>query len=281
MPEPTYYAKLLFNELEKRGIKCKLEYHDGHKHVDIYIPEVNLEIEVDGSHHDKEPLQAFTDLLRTKYSLEDNRKTIRLPNSLVYNYPERTADVIKELVINLRKEPKKKISKQKTISESIPEEKKKRFEVRLKREFNLKKTKKKKRGVMIIGIIVISLICLGLIIWDNYLNIDKTSNIQDKPPQNELSKFSQEFYQEIELGMTALEFHQLVHGTLYSIYPNYWEKDYANLGLPGDASRIKVYFDNPLYVADKEIEGRYSPNVNATLIKKELYLGQELLITRP
>ncbi|MBU0977145.1 MAG: hypothetical protein KKD18_01900 [Nanoarchaeota archaeon] len=108
MANPTYYAKLLVNELEKRGIKARLEYEDGYKSVDIHIPEVNLDIEVDGTHHMNDPEQAFRDLVRTKFSLEDGRNTVRIPNTLAYNKPGVTADIIKEIVTGIKEKQKLK-----------------------------------------------------------------------------------------------------------------------------------------------------------------------------
>lgn len=148
MATPTYYAKVLVKEIQKRGIDAKLEYEDGHKSVDIHIPKVNLDIEVDGRHHAEDPEQALRDLIRTKFSLEDGRNTIRIPNTLVYNNPEVTANLIKEIVDGIEERSKKglkekskhKSSKEKTrikrgttVGEFVSKERRENFIKQLKR----------------------------------------------------------------------------------------------------------------------------------------------------
>ena len=97
MGEITPYAQILYNELKKQGIKSILEFNDGHKSVDIFIPEANLIIEVDGSHHGRSE-QAFRDLVRDTYSLQDGKVTIHLPNSVLFDRPFECAKQIKIMV---------------------------------------------------------------------------------------------------------------------------------------------------------------------------------------
>ncbi len=69
--------------LKKKGIPVTLEKWDGYKHIDLAIPKVKLNIEVDGAHHNFESEQALSDLKRTAHSLKKEYYTIRIPNSLI------------------------------------------------------------------------------------------------------------------------------------------------------------------------------------------------------
>ena len=94
---PTKQEKLLFNSLKARGLPVELQKFDGHKTIDIAIPIAKLNIEVDGIQHHKKYKQALADLERTYYSLEKGFITIRVPNSLVVNELETTADIIEKI----------------------------------------------------------------------------------------------------------------------------------------------------------------------------------------
>lgn len=82
-PKSTPEAEKLFWALKKRGIPTTLKKWDGHKHIDLAIPKVKLNIEVDGAHHNFKSEQALSDLKRTTYSLKKEYYTIRIPNSLI------------------------------------------------------------------------------------------------------------------------------------------------------------------------------------------------------
>lgn len=73
----------LYLALKSRNLPVVLEYHDGHKRVDIAIPG-KLYIEVNGGYHNTRR-QALTDLTRTVYSLKDHIPTIPIPNHLLTN----------------------------------------------------------------------------------------------------------------------------------------------------------------------------------------------------
>ena len=80
----TPQARKLYNALRKRGISCKLEAYDGYKHVDISIPWVGLDIEIDGKHHIFNSRQLYSDIERTYHSQdEDDVRTIRIPNDFI------------------------------------------------------------------------------------------------------------------------------------------------------------------------------------------------------
>ena len=80
MIEPTTYAKLLENLLKKLGLKVNEEVWDGHKHVDLSIPDGKLDIEVDGIQHLTDPNQIVTDFKRSNYSRDDGYETIHIHN---------------------------------------------------------------------------------------------------------------------------------------------------------------------------------------------------------
>jgi very-short-patch-repair endonuclease len=79
----TPEAKTLFDALIQTGIFAELEYWDGHKHIDIFIPAAKLYIEVDGLPHLLNPKQIASDFLRDHYSDDDGFNTLRLPNMVV------------------------------------------------------------------------------------------------------------------------------------------------------------------------------------------------------
>lgn len=95
----TKYAIILYFHLKFRGVPAQLEKFDGHKHIDIAIPEAKINIEVDGAHHNYNTTQALSDLKRTYYSFKKGYYTIRIPNSLAKDIDTivETADLITEI----------------------------------------------------------------------------------------------------------------------------------------------------------------------------------------
>src|SRR3989344_7336899 len=73
----TPLARKLYEALKKQGVPVKLELDDGHKHIDIAIPEARVNIEVDGEHHNYDHKQALSDLKRTYYSFKKGYLTLR------------------------------------------------------------------------------------------------------------------------------------------------------------------------------------------------------------
>ncbi len=105
-------AKLLYLGLKLHGIPVVLEFDDnGHKKVDIGIPQYNIFIEVDGPEHYKIP-QALTDLQRTLFSWKDDIHTIRIPNNLVksQNNREKVVKFISSMLMKYGKPAKRTIS---------------------------------------------------------------------------------------------------------------------------------------------------------------------------
>jgi len=97
--KPTKESLLLNEALQNAGIKTELEYWDGHKHVDIYIPTGKLYIEVDGLHHYTSVKQIMSDFQRDHYSDVDGFKTLRIPSAIVEEKADKIVSAIAELII--------------------------------------------------------------------------------------------------------------------------------------------------------------------------------------
>jgi len=100
----TDYAIALYFALKDRGMPAELEKYDGHKTIDIAIVEAKVNIEVDGSHHNRDSKQARADLRRTLFSFKKGYFTLRIPNSLIRaDLIEDIADDIVEMLVIGRK----------------------------------------------------------------------------------------------------------------------------------------------------------------------------------
>jgi very-short-patch-repair endonuclease len=97
----------LYFELRKRNVPAELEKFDGHKQIDIAVVDAKVNIEVDGGQHNFNHQQALADLQRTYFSFKKGYFTLRIPNSLVKNHLEDTADLITE-ILNVGKTTKTK-----------------------------------------------------------------------------------------------------------------------------------------------------------------------------
>jgi very-short-patch-repair endonuclease len=87
----------LSEALRERGINNEREHSDGYKHVDIYIPQANLYLEINGKYHLTDPGHLFRDLQRDACSHKDGIDTIRIPNFYVENHLDEVADAIAEV----------------------------------------------------------------------------------------------------------------------------------------------------------------------------------------
>ena len=96
--KPTKQTLKLVEALKKRGLNIKTEHWDGHKHIDIYIPEAKMYIEVDGLQHYTNAKQIITDLRRDHYSDDAEFSTKHISNQLIESYSEEIADAIAKIV---------------------------------------------------------------------------------------------------------------------------------------------------------------------------------------
>ena len=100
----TIQSKNLFLALKVRGVNVEMEKYDGFKHIDLAITgkKTKLNIEIDGLQHYNDAKQSYSDLLRTYHSFKKGFYTIRLPNILVSEKREETADVIVDILKHLQ-----------------------------------------------------------------------------------------------------------------------------------------------------------------------------------
>jgi len=93
---PTPEAFALKKALEDRGLRVLAEVDDGHKHIDLCIPNARINIEVDGRQHFEDPHQIISDLARSHYSDALGYDTIHIPNTFIHNDLERIANALAE-----------------------------------------------------------------------------------------------------------------------------------------------------------------------------------------
>lgn len=98
--EPTKQALMLAKALEKRGIRAELEHWDGHKHVDLFVPENGMYIEIEGLQHFTDAHQIVADFKRDYYSNKEDHFTLRITNQLMETHLENIADAIFQVVNN-------------------------------------------------------------------------------------------------------------------------------------------------------------------------------------
>jgi very-short-patch-repair endonuclease len=94
----TPHALKLSKALRSYDVQHKLEYSDGHKHVDIAIESAKLFLELDGSQHAFSPKQMLADDSRDKHSQRAGYTTKRIPNAWVDQNVEKLAANIAMLV---------------------------------------------------------------------------------------------------------------------------------------------------------------------------------------
>ena len=102
MRSTTETQKLCF-ALQGSGVRALIDFWDGHKHIDIAIPEAKLNIEVDGIQHNQSSKQALADLKRTYYSFKKGYFTLRIPNSLIGENFKECVDLVLDMVKENRK----------------------------------------------------------------------------------------------------------------------------------------------------------------------------------
>jgi len=94
----TLQAQALCVALENRGIIVKPEHWDGYKHVDVHIPDVNINIEVDGLQHLTDPHQIVADFKRSYFSDIHGLNTLHITNEVLVKHIDQIADAIAEVV---------------------------------------------------------------------------------------------------------------------------------------------------------------------------------------
>ena len=100
---PTKQAYSLYEELKKNNVSAILEYNDGHKCVDIGIPNARLYIEIDGPNHLNSPGQIEKDFERDHYSEIDGFRTMHISNHSIDEDLKKIASAI-AIITKKRKE---------------------------------------------------------------------------------------------------------------------------------------------------------------------------------
>ncbi|MFT7591755.1 MAG: very-short-patch-repair endonuclease [bacterium] len=106
--EVTVHEKKLFDALTAKGIFAELIHCDDFKCVDLCIPEIKLNIEIDGSNHYTDSEQILADILRDNYSEKDGFHTFRVPNESIDHHIDGVVKAITEIIS--RNKTLKKIS---------------------------------------------------------------------------------------------------------------------------------------------------------------------------
>ncbi len=97
---PTKQVLALAEALKQRGVILEIEHWDGHKHIDIYIPNDHLYIEVDGVPHSTNVKQIIADLNRDYFSFKDGFYTKHITNELIDYHLDEIADAITTVAKN-------------------------------------------------------------------------------------------------------------------------------------------------------------------------------------
>lgn len=92
----TREAVSLRNALEKYGIRVLSEVYDGHKHIDLTIPDARINIEIDGKQHLTDPNQILADLSRSHYSDDLGYHTLHIHNEEIRENLEEIAIAVAE-----------------------------------------------------------------------------------------------------------------------------------------------------------------------------------------
>ena len=88
----------LYFSLRDRGVPAQLEKFDGYKNIDIAVADAKVNIEVDGAHQLDNTDDAIADLQRTFYSFKKGFLTLRIPNVLVKQNLNQTADYLTQFL---------------------------------------------------------------------------------------------------------------------------------------------------------------------------------------
>lgn len=109
--KPSYHTSKLKDALEGHGLRVLVEVGDGHKHIDLAIPDAHINIEVDGPQHLTNPNQILSDIDRAHYSDLEGYSTIHIPNALIdMNLPDIASAIAKAAKVRAEKFDKKSLA---------------------------------------------------------------------------------------------------------------------------------------------------------------------------
>jgi very-short-patch-repair endonuclease len=95
----TSQAKKLQKVLEDKGIQVESEHYDGYKHVDLYLPEARVNIEVDGLWHLTNPQQIIRDFNREYHDDRKGFNTLHIQNVVIDHHLDEIVKGIVEMVL--------------------------------------------------------------------------------------------------------------------------------------------------------------------------------------
>jgi len=82
--------------LENLGLRVLSQHWDGHKHIDLSIPDAKIDIEIDGEYHLTNPNQIISDLSRSHYSDTDGFETVHIPDVYIHSDLDKIAKALAE-----------------------------------------------------------------------------------------------------------------------------------------------------------------------------------------
>ncbi len=94
--ESTPEARALKVALEGLGIRVLAELWDGHKHIDLTIPDAHINIEIDGVRHLTDPYQILADINRAHFSDNIGYNTLHIHNEEINTNLKKIAVAIAE-----------------------------------------------------------------------------------------------------------------------------------------------------------------------------------------
>ena len=106
----TSQAMRLSDELKRLHIEHKLEYYDGHKHVDVALLWAKLYIEIEGRQHGFNSNQMLSDEKRDASSQKEGFYTKRIPNEWIDRDAQKLAENIARLARRRYRQMKEKPS---------------------------------------------------------------------------------------------------------------------------------------------------------------------------
>jgi len=88
----------LYLSLRLRGVPAELEKFDGYKTIDIVVANAKINIEVERPHLYDNNVKALTDMQQSLHSFRKGYLTLRIPNALVKENLEETANSITDFL---------------------------------------------------------------------------------------------------------------------------------------------------------------------------------------
>lgn len=92
--QPTQEERDLKTALEALGVRVLSQVPDGHKHIDLAIPDAKINIEVDGPKHWTDANQIVSDLERSHGSDDLGYYTIHISNDHIHTDVEKIAKAL-------------------------------------------------------------------------------------------------------------------------------------------------------------------------------------------